>query len=263
MSATAEIPQAFNSGWVYRERIPPHQAGRPVSCFYATRYRHTDLRVGGAAGRRRDPQEWRSAPARCPWTGDRLAWHRPPWQEPSVPATWQVIFDDGDLYVIDKPSGLPVLPAGGFLEHTVLRTAGAALFPRAGAPPCSPARSLHLRSAGLRQKARHPGLAERPAAQAAPRRTSHAPPAPIRGRMIRPQGIRKTYLALLVPRRSGPEPRGKPHDHNADRPAPPPLAGIDLVRRGGDIPERTTAGSPAPLSARSRITLLARGRADG
>ena len=30
------------------------------------------------------------------------------------------LFDDGDLLVFDKPSGLPVLPAGGFLEHTLL-----------------------------------------------------------------------------------------------------------------------------------------------
>jgi 23S rRNA pseudouridine1911/1915/1917 synthase len=32
-----------------------------------------------------------------------------------------VVFDDGDLHVIDKPAGLPVLPAGGYLEHTLLR----------------------------------------------------------------------------------------------------------------------------------------------
>ncbi|MFM7268790.1 MAG: RluA family pseudouridine synthase [Cyanobium sp.] len=30
-------------------------------------------------------------------------------------------YDDGDLQVIDKPAGLPVLPAGGWLEHTLLR----------------------------------------------------------------------------------------------------------------------------------------------
>ena len=30
------------------------------------------------------------------------------------------LFDDGDLVVINKPRGLPVLPAGGFLEHTLL-----------------------------------------------------------------------------------------------------------------------------------------------
>ncbi|MFM7266342.1 MAG: RluA family pseudouridine synthase, partial [Cyanobium sp.] len=52
---------------------------------------------------------------------DRLAWHRPPWREEAVPAAWGVVHDDGDLLVLDKPAGLPVLPAGGFLEHTVLR----------------------------------------------------------------------------------------------------------------------------------------------
>lgn len=31
-----------------------------------------------------------------------------------------IVFDDGDLLVLNKPSGLPVLPAGGFLEHTLL-----------------------------------------------------------------------------------------------------------------------------------------------
>lgn len=44
-----------------------------------------------------------------------------PWEEAAVPGSWQLLFDDGDLLVIDKPSGLPVLPAGGFLEHTLLR----------------------------------------------------------------------------------------------------------------------------------------------
>ena len=32
-----------------------------------------------------------------------------------------IVFDDGDLLVLNKPSGLPVLPAGGFSEHTLLR----------------------------------------------------------------------------------------------------------------------------------------------
>ena len=33
----------------------------------------------------------------------------------------KVLFDDGDVCVIDKPSGLPVLRAGGSSEHTLLR----------------------------------------------------------------------------------------------------------------------------------------------
>jgi 23S rRNA pseudouridine1911/1915/1917 synthase len=52
--------------------------------------------------------------------GDRLVWHRPPWQEPAVPVLPPPLFDDGDLVVFNKPSGLQVLPAGGFLKHTVL-----------------------------------------------------------------------------------------------------------------------------------------------
>ena len=52
--------------------------------------------------------------------GDELVWHRPPWQEPEVPLQFDIIHDDGDLLIIDKPSGLPVMPAGGFLEHTLL-----------------------------------------------------------------------------------------------------------------------------------------------
>jgi 23S rRNA pseudouridine1911/1915/1917 synthase len=43
-----------------------------------------------------------------------------PWQEAAVPVLPGPLFDDGDLVVINKPSGLPVLPAGGFLEHTLL-----------------------------------------------------------------------------------------------------------------------------------------------
>jgi len=52
--------------------------------------------------------------------GDGLVWYRPPWQEEAVPVLPSPLFDNGDLLVFNKPSGLPVLPAGGFLEHTCL-----------------------------------------------------------------------------------------------------------------------------------------------
>jgi 23S rRNA pseudouridine1911/1915/1917 synthase len=117
------LPEAPNQGWIYRERVPPALVGLQVSAFYAARHRHSDRAVwrarlaagemqrNGAVLREDQPLE----------VGDRLAWHRPPWIEGSVPASWPVVFDDGDLHVIDKPAGLPVLPAGGWLEHTVLR----------------------------------------------------------------------------------------------------------------------------------------------
>jgi 23S rRNA pseudouridine1911/1915/1917 synthase len=38
-----------------------------------------------------------------------------------VPDKWSVIYDNNDLLIINKPSGLPVLPAGGFMEHSLLK----------------------------------------------------------------------------------------------------------------------------------------------
>ena len=38
-----------------------------------------------------------------------------------MPLQFEVIHDDGDLLIVNKPFGLPVMPAGGFLEHTLLR----------------------------------------------------------------------------------------------------------------------------------------------
>ncbi|MEM9267063.1 MAG: RluA family pseudouridine synthase [Cyanobacteria bacterium P01_F01_bin.13] len=52
--------------------------------------------------------------------GQRLSYHRPPWQEPSVPLEINTIHEDDVLLVVNKPSGLPVLPGGNFLQHTLL-----------------------------------------------------------------------------------------------------------------------------------------------
>ena len=117
------LPEALNQGWTYRDRVAPQEAGLAVSAFYAARHRHSERatwRMRLAAGEiRRNGQLLSDDPPLV--AGDRLAWRRPPWREGPVPARWPVVFDDGDLYVIDKPAGLPVLPAGGWLEHTLLR----------------------------------------------------------------------------------------------------------------------------------------------
>ncbi len=62
--------------------------------------------------------------------GDELIWQRPPWVEPAIPDQWETIADDGDLLVINKPSGLPVMAGGGFLQHTLT-----ALLEPTGAKP--------------------------------------------------------------------------------------------------------------------------------
>ncbi len=49
-----------------------------------------------------------------------MVWHRPPWNEPDVPAHFDVLHEDDAIVAVIKPRGLPKMPAGGFLEHTLL-----------------------------------------------------------------------------------------------------------------------------------------------
>lgn len=112
----------LNSGWTYRDRIDRRDAGTTVLDYYSQRYRHSSR------------AQWRDRlDAGQIWLGDRpatpetrleagqtLRYHRPPWCEPEVPLDFAVCYEDEHLLAIAKPSGLPVMPAGGFLEHTLL-----------------------------------------------------------------------------------------------------------------------------------------------
>jgi 23S rRNA pseudouridine1911/1915/1917 synthase len=52
--------------------------------------------------------------------GQTLVWNRPPWVEPEAPLHFEVLFEDANLLAVSKPSGLPTLPGGGFMENTLL-----------------------------------------------------------------------------------------------------------------------------------------------
>jgi 23S rRNA pseudouridine1911/1915/1917 synthase len=54
-------------------------------------------------------------------SGQTLVWNRPPWIEPDAPQHFAILWDDPYLLAVDKPSGLPTLPGGGFMENTLLR----------------------------------------------------------------------------------------------------------------------------------------------
>ena len=54
-------------------------------------------------------------------SGQTLVWNRQPWIEPDAPQHFEVLLDDPNLLAVNKPSGLPTLPGGGFLENTLLR----------------------------------------------------------------------------------------------------------------------------------------------
>lgn len=112
----------MNRGWVYRDRVESADAGLTVLEFYTRRYRHSTQeewcdRI--ATGQVLLNDRATSASARLE-KGDDLSYHRPPWQEPEVPLAIDLLYEDAELLVVAKPSGLPVLPGGGFLEHTLL-----------------------------------------------------------------------------------------------------------------------------------------------
>jgi 23S rRNA pseudouridine1911/1915/1917 synthase len=113
----------MNNGWIYSDRMTYETAELTVLQYYVKFYRHSS------------PAEWeariRSGEVRLddrPCTPDEvlkrsqtLTYHRPPWEEPEVPRSIEILYADDDLVVLLKPSGLPVMPGGGFLENTLLR----------------------------------------------------------------------------------------------------------------------------------------------
>ncbi|MDE0964726.1 MAG: RluA family pseudouridine synthase [Candidatus Latescibacteria bacterium] len=113
----------MNRGWSYPDRVRDEAAGLSISGFYSQKYSHSDITCWRRrlAGGEIEHNGLRAQDDLLLAVGDQLVWHRPPWQEPEVPLQFEVIHDDGDLLIVNKPSGLPVMPAGGFLEHTLLR----------------------------------------------------------------------------------------------------------------------------------------------
>ena len=112
---------SLNGGYAYREVVTPLLAGRTVLARLLE-FRHTDeatWRQRLAEGRvTLDGQP--AGPEDVLEAGQALTWMRPPWEEPDAPLATAVLFEDAHLVAVAKPSGLPTLPGGGFLEHTLL-----------------------------------------------------------------------------------------------------------------------------------------------
>jgi 23S rRNA pseudouridine1911/1915/1917 synthase len=85
--------------------------------------------------------------------GQTLVWHRPPWDEPDVPLHFDLVHEDAALVAVCKPSGLPTLPAGGFVAHTLLTLV------RGRYPDAIPMHRLGRHTSGLVLFARSPPVA--------------------------------------------------------------------------------------------------------
>lgn len=112
----------LNQGYAYRETLGPEAARLTLLEYLAQSYRHSSedewqtrideglvLVDGQPAGR--DDRLHR---------GQTLVWHRPPWEEPAAPLDFAVLYEDEHVLAVAKPAGLPTLPGGGFLNHTLL-----------------------------------------------------------------------------------------------------------------------------------------------
>jgi 23S rRNA pseudouridine1911/1915/1917 synthase len=133
----------LNLGYAHRERVPT--GGERVLDFLVRTRRHSDQEawlariVGGEVevdGLRADPETRLRA-------GQLLQWNRPPWDEPEVAAEVEWIFVDEVILAVGKPRGLSTLPAGGFLQQTLLARV------REAYPEANPMHRLGRETSGL------------------------------------------------------------------------------------------------------------------
>ena len=112
----------LNRGFEYREQVDRLSAGETVLAYLSRHYRHSSeaqwqdriekgmVFVDGTSAQ----------PNGQLCAGQWLVWRRPPWDEPDVPLCFAVLYEDADLLGVAKPRGLPTIPAGGFMDHTLL-----------------------------------------------------------------------------------------------------------------------------------------------
>ena len=164
----------MNRGWSYREQVGPEGRGRTVLAYLtATRLHSTEQEWAGRIERGEVEIERRRA--RCSdiiHPGQTVVWNRPPWNEDAVPRHYELIHEDDSIVVVGKPGGLPTMPAGGFLDSTLLALV------RERYPEASPLHRLGRGTSGLVLFARQGSAASQLA------------------RAWRDHAVRKTYRAL-------------------------------------------------------------------
>jgi 23S rRNA pseudouridine1911/1915/1917 synthase len=111
----------LNKGYSYHQQLDTKARGHTVLSYLEKHYTHSTkqewlerLQRGEIflAGQSANGNELLRA-------GQTFIWNRPPWVEENTPQTFDIIYQDDAVLVVNKPSGLPTVPAGGFLENTL------------------------------------------------------------------------------------------------------------------------------------------------
>jgi 23S rRNA pseudouridine1911/1915/1917 synthase len=126
-----------NRGLIYRAQVASADTGSSVLAFHVARFTHSDeFTWRESIERGRVLLNGRRATADEPLrAGDVLEFHRPPWNEPPAPESFDVALEDEHVLVVVKPAGLQVLPAGPFSARTLLNLVRASDTSRATAAP--------------------------------------------------------------------------------------------------------------------------------
>ncbi len=139
-----------NRGHRYRFTLPPEAAGLPLAAWLAAAWPHTDragwaarLAAGEISREGGAPLKPTDGEPGALWPGARLCWDRPPWEEPEVPRYTRVLYEDPELLAVEKPAGLPCMPAGNFLISTLLQQV------REGWPEAAPMHRLGRGTSGI------------------------------------------------------------------------------------------------------------------
>jgi len=107
-------------------RVPPEVAGQRLDVFLQSQLRsssrtRTQLILHNSAfgpdGRRLRKNDRVRAEQHV------LLW-RPPWDEEPVPTDIPTLYEDDELLIVDKPSGIPVHPTARYYKNTVIRLLG-------------------------------------------------------------------------------------------------------------------------------------------
>ena len=135
----------LNGGWTYREQVGPAGGGLTVLEYLAaTRLHSTSEEWAERLERGEVEIEGRRVGGDAVLQpGQTIVWHRPPWHEDEVPRHYATVYEDDSIVVVDKPSGLPTMPAGGFLQNTLLT------LMRDTYPEASPLHRLGRHTSGL------------------------------------------------------------------------------------------------------------------
>lgn len=147
----------LNGGYAYTTVIGSEWDGQTLLSHLASLYTHSTAQVwqqrlnNGEVTLNGVPATGSEAVA----AGQTLVWNRPPWLEPDSPRHFDVLFEDAHLLAVNKPSGLPTIPGGGFVENTLLR------FVQKQVPAANPVHRLGRATSGIVLFAKTPQAAFR------------------------------------------------------------------------------------------------------